>query len=84
MDLSPFFALFTKDDWVRKGKTTYLQARPNVMFELGWFYGKLGRDHVTILLQKGTKIPSDLDGIYRIEFEGNVLDQAVKIRKELT
>jgi len=78
------FILMTPDDLVKvEGKDEYAQARPNVIFELGWFYGKLKRDRVCILFKKGTKIHSDLDGISRIEFNESVEDKVLEIEKEL-
>ncbi len=70
-------ALLTPDDAVTIADTHYAQARPNVTFELGWFYGRLGRERVCILFQEGTKIHSDLDGISRIEFEKSVNEESV-------
>lgn len=62
----------------------YPQARPNVIFELGWFYGRLGREKVCILFKKGTKMHSDLDGISRIEFNNLINEKVIEdIRKEL-
>ena len=49
------FAIFTPDDIVRTQAREYLQARPNVIFELGWFYSKLWRGKVSILFKRGTK-----------------------------
>lgn len=77
------FVLLTPDDVIRKNEDEYSQARPNVIFELGWFYGRLGRDRVCILFKKGTKIHSDLDGVSRIEFDGSVVDKVAEIEKEL-
>jgi predicted nucleotide-binding protein len=34
-----------------------------VIFELGWFYGKLGRGRVCALYSGGVNLPSDLDGV---------------------
>lgn len=34
------FVLLTSDDIIRKNEDEYSQARPNVIFELGWFYGR--------------------------------------------
>ena len=34
----------------------YLQARPNVIYELGWFSAKLTRQNVILLLKEGTDI----------------------------
>ncbi|RYF85485.1 MAG: hypothetical protein EON98_06450 [Chitinophagaceae bacterium] len=62
------FVLITPDDWVEKANTKYFQARPNVLFELGWFCGRYGRDNVRILRRKDTPLPSDLNGIVTIDF----------------
>ena len=39
------------------------RARQNVVFEAGYFMGKLGRDRVVIIAEKGIEIPSDLQGV---------------------
>lgn len=80
------FALFTPDDIVTNGKgEQYFQARPNVIFELGWFYANLGRNRVCILEQASDKseIFSDLQGILRIQFNQNVEESYMKIKREL-
>jgi hypothetical protein len=58
-------ALWTPDDKGKKSKTQRLvgRARQNVIFETGYFIGKLGRRHVVVLYKKGTDIPSDYNGI---------------------
>lgn len=76
-------ALFTADDFVEIDGAKYYQARPNVLFELGWFYGRLARSRVCILFKKGTKIPSDLKGISRIQFTDSIEDVIIKIEEEL-
>lgn len=76
-------ALFSPDDFVETTDAEYLQARPNVIFELGYFYGQLGRRRVCILLKKGTKIHSDLEGINRIEFIDSVEEKVAELEKEL-
>lgn len=68
------FAIFTYDDIVLKDGEEYLQVRPNVIFELGWFYARLGRERVMIIEEKNDKgnVFSDLAGIYRYTFHENV------------
>ena len=39
------------------------RARQNVVFEAGYFMGKLGRDRVVIIAEKGIELPSDLQGV---------------------
>ena len=75
--------LMTPDDQVSIDDDTYAQARPNAIFELGWFYGRLGRDRVCILFREGTSIHSDLDGISTIKFQKSVREKIDEIEKEL-
>jgi len=39
------------------------RARQNVIFELGYFVGKLGRRKVSVLYKEGVEIPSDYQGV---------------------
>jgi predicted nucleotide-binding protein len=77
------FAIFTPDDFVEIEGIKYSQARPNTIFELGWFFGYLKRKYVCILCKKGTKIHSDLEGINRIDFENSVEEKILDIEREL-
>ncbi|MBW7997435.1 MAG: hypothetical protein FVQ81_12845 [Candidatus Glassbacteria bacterium] len=77
------FALFTPDDFTVNENEEYYEARPNVILELGWFFAKIGRENVSILLKENTKVPSDLDGIDRIEFIKVINEQFEKIELEL-
>jgi predicted nucleotide-binding protein len=76
-------ALLTPDDIVEVKDQHYAQGRPNVIFELGWFYGRLGRSRVCILFKKGTQIHSDLDGISRLEFSERVDEKRDELEREL-
>jgi predicted nucleotide-binding protein len=76
-------AVFTPDDEVSAGSETYLQARPNVIYELGWFCGRLGRGNVMLLLKEGTSMFSDFGGIIQKRFSKNVSEKLVEIRKDL-
>lgn len=79
------FALFTPDDIVSVNGEEYFQARPNVIFELGWFYANLGRSRVCILekASEKSKIFSDLQGILRIQFRDNIEEKYLNIEREL-
>ncbi|MBF9435338.1 nucleotide-binding protein [Mycobacteroides chelonae] len=46
------------------------RARQNVIFEMGYFFGKLGRDRVAVL-NDGVEHPSDFAGVGYIPFSGN-------------
>ncbi len=76
-------ALFTPDDTVKNGKVKAFQARPNVLFEMGWFYGRFGPNRVLILKQAGTEMPSDLAGILSKNFQVKVSEVTTDIQKEL-
>ena len=59
--------LFTADD-LGKSKDAdddCFRARQNVVFETGYFIGKLGRDHIVILADEDIEMPSDLSGVVR-------------------
>ncbi len=77
------FILLTPDDIIQKDEKEYSQARPNVTFELGWFYGRLGRERVCILFKEGTNIHSDLEGVSRIQFKESIAEVMVEIEAEL-
>lgn len=46
-----------------------LRARQNVIFELGYFIGKLERHRVCVLYKKGVEIPSDYKGVLFIPLD---------------
>lgn len=64
-DVGCAICLFTGDDYGRAKAQNddKLRARQNVVFEAGYFIGKLGRDHIVILSDSGIEIPSDLAGV---------------------
>jgi len=77
-------AVITPDDQVIKANgVTYHQARPNVIYEIGWFCGRLGRERVMLMLKKGTELFSDFGGILTNEFNDNISERKDKIRKAL-
>lgn len=63
--------LMTSDDEGRlKGTTVlYPRARQNVIFELGYFVGKLGRARVFALRQDDVEVPSDFSGVVYVPFD---------------
>lgn len=65
-------ALFTPDDIIEKDGVQYLQARPNVIYELGWFSAKLTRQNVILILKEGTDVFSDFQGILQLRFKTNI------------
>lgn len=64
-DVSGAVCLFTADDLGRAKADTEdkKRARQNVVFEAGYFIGKLGRENVILIADSGVEIPSDLQGV---------------------
>lgn len=54
----------TKDNKIVKNR-----PRPNVIFENGYFYGKLGRNRVNVLVKGDVEKPGDLSGIVYTEID---------------
>jgi predicted nucleotide-binding protein len=76
-------AVFTPDDQVTFGQESCVQARPNVIYELGWFCGRLGRQGAMRLLTEGTSFFSDFGGILQKRFAANVSKKVLEIRRDL-
>lgn len=64
-DVSCAICLFTADDFGRAkaAEKETKRARQNVVFEAGYFIGKLGREKVILIADQGVEIPSDLRGV---------------------
>lgn len=75
-------ALWTADDFgrVKASKEDSPRARQNVIFETGFFIGKIGRQNVIVLYEDGIEIPSDYSGVIFIRLAGNWKDD---LRKEI-
>lgn len=78
-------AIFTPDDTVTNSKETYLQARPNAIFEIGWFCGKLGRERVMLLMQDHPSMTvfSDFNGTLQKRFSKDIKEVKTDIENEL-
>ena len=64
--------LLTPDDIgrVASERTEFMKrARQNVIFELGYFIGKLGRNRVSAIYMKDVELPSDFSGILYLSFD---------------
>ena len=70
-DVNFAIILLTADDEGKAKKETDYKsrARQNVVFEMGYFIGKLGREKVFLLLENGVDKPGDLDGIVYIPID---------------
>lgn len=73
--------LFTADDKGRSASDTSEQgrARQNVVFETGYFIGKLGRENIIIIADSSVEIPSDLSGVVYTDKS----DWRIEVLKEL-
>ena len=83
-DVNFAIILLTADDEGKaKVETDYKnRARQNVVFEMGYFIGKLGRERVFLLLENGVDKPGDLDGIIYVPID-NADGWKLKLVKEL-
>lgn len=45
------------------------RGRQDVIFELGFFFGKLGRDRVVVLVEEGVEHPSAVNGLFYTELD---------------
>ncbi|MFI7068519.1 TIR domain-containing protein [Kribbella sp. NPDC050124] len=63
--------LLTADDVgaARDAQPQQARARQNVVFELGYFIGVLGRSRVAALREPGVELPSDYAGVVYIELD---------------
>ncbi len=65
-------ALLTPDDvgaLKNEEKNLKPRARQNVVFELGYFLGRLGRERVCALTKGNVELPSDYDGVVYISLD---------------
>ena len=70
--------LLTPDDEGSvKGGTSEPRVRQNVLLELGYFLGRLGRDKVCALKRGTVEIPSDFAGVVWESMDGNGWKQAL-------
>lgn len=70
--------VLTPDDVVESRGDNQRSPRDNVLFELGLFMGKLGRERTFIVCDSSTKmkLPSDLAGVSFITYEGKRMADA--------
>ena len=75
--------LLTPDDMGYSKAAGHEQARPrarqNVVLEMGMLISAIGRQNVAILKKGDLEIPSDADGILRIQFESHVKETITKL-----
>jgi predicted nucleotide-binding protein len=58
------------------------RARQNVILEMGFFLGKIGRERTCIIYDQSVEIPSDYDGVLYIPYDDEEAWQ-LKLAKEM-
>jgi predicted nucleotide-binding protein len=59
------------------------RARPNVVFEWGYFVGKLGRSRVCCISTGNVDVPSDMNGLVTKRYQASIDEVAYGITKDL-
>lgn len=73
-DVAFAIVILTPDDvgaLATEKKNLKLRARQNVIFELGYLIGKLGRENVCALLKDNVEKPTDYDGVVYVQMDDN-------------
>jgi predicted nucleotide-binding protein len=83
------FVLLTPDDKVvSSGLNTaeVYRSRQNVIFELGYFFGVMGRTtgRVLLLYKQPIELPSDIEGLIKIDITCGVESADGEIRREIS
>jgi predicted nucleotide-binding protein len=75
-------ALLTPDDVGRASAGVELKPRPrqSTLVEIAWFWGRLGRDRVLLLVKEELELPSDLQGVEYHRFRSGVEEVSEKVR----
>ena len=74
-------AILTPDD-IGQQEGTH-RARQNVILELGYFMGKLGRSRITCIRRGKLELPSNLGGLFCCEYQEDVSDVFQRVGQEL-
>ncbi|WP_449410509.1 TIR domain-containing protein [Methylobacterium komagatae] len=91
-DVGYAFVIMTPDEIAYLSKDADLEdanrrkeyrARPNVIFEFGFFVGRLGRSRTCCILKGDVAVPSDLNGLVYKKFNISVEEIAYALQKEL-
>ena len=79
------FVLLTPDDCQAQDlpREQKWRARQNVILEMGWFMGKLGRERVALLHKGEVELPSDVLGVLDLPFQTSIFEVSEKIRQRL-
>ena len=88
-DVDVVFVLLTPDDKVvdhLASNSEKRRARQNVIFELGYFLGKIGRKkgRVLLLYKEEIELPSDIQGLVYIDITNGIEAAGEQLRRELS
>lgn len=72
-----------QDELTDKERSKGYRARQNVIFEFGYFIGKLGRNRVCCLYKESTEIPTDISGLIYKKVTSSVEEIAFSLIKDL-
>lgn len=91
-DVGYAFILLTPDDVAYQAnedikpdeqRVKEFRARPNVIFEFGYFVGKLGRSRVCCLYSGNVTLPSDVSGMIYKRYDKSIEEVAYSVTKDL-
>lgn len=81
------FVLLTPDDLVLASRQDLesRRARQNVIFEMGYFFGRLGRrtGNIVLLSSGRVELPSDIHGMITIDVTDGIAAAGKEIRREI-
>lgn len=82
-DVDAAIALATPDDIgginTTEGTDYKPRARQNVWLEVGWFWGRLGRNKIMVLRKGDVEVPSDLQGVELYSYEEKPYERSKEI-----
>ena len=75
-------ALLTPDDMATTllTGTADTRARQNVVIEIGWVWGKFGRNRFLLLMKDTVEVPSDLSGVEIHRYKESPIEQSEAVR----
>lgn len=76
-------AIATPDDigHIKRSTIKNERARQNVWLEVGWVWGRLGRNRLMVLVKGPIEFPSDLQGLEYYEYQQKPTERSEDIRK---
>lgn len=82
-DVGYAIVLLTPDDiCINNGNQEY-RARQNVVYELGYFTGKLGRERVCCIYKENVILPTDISGVVYKKITKDITEKGYELIKEL-